>query len=163
MRPDWKVSFITFVFQYAYAPLSFDLDLVSEYHRAAFLGTDVGNRVLKTHLLQTVIKPFDWFEWYIWFKMAFKMSQEFPTASMNITEDFHILHSAYVYICYSILKAKTYNCLLNKHTHTHQQQLHWNKKQLGTSHRLLTVIWLAEALLLCAKFRPLRVIIFFFF
>ena len=62
--------------------------------------------------------------------MAFKMSQEFPTASMDITEDFHILHSAYVYICYSILKAKTYNWLPNTqthrhtHTHTHQQQLH---------------------------------------
>ena len=61
--------------------------------------------------------------------MAFKMSQEFPTASMDITEDFHILHSAYVYICYSILKAKTYNWLPNTqthrhtHTHTHQQQL----------------------------------------
>ena len=24
-RPDWKVSFITFVFQYAYAPMTFDL------------------------------------------------------------------------------------------------------------------------------------------
>ena len=35
------------------------------------------------------------------------MSQEFKTASLDITEDFHILHSAYVYICYSILKAKT--------------------------------------------------------
>ena len=34
------------------------------------------------------------------------MSQEFPTASVDITEDFHILHSAYIYICYSILKAK---------------------------------------------------------
>ena len=30
--------------------------------------------------------------------MAFKMSQEFPTASLNITEDIHILHSAYVYM-----------------------------------------------------------------
>ena len=39
--------------------------------------------------------------------MAFKMSQEFMTASLDITEDFHILHSAYVYICYSIFKAKT--------------------------------------------------------
>ena len=28
--------------------------------------------------------------------MAFTMSQEFPTASLDITEDFHILHSAYV-------------------------------------------------------------------
>ena len=56
--------------------------------------------------------------------MAFKMSQEFPTASLDITEDFHILHSAYVYICYSILKAKTYNWLPNTHTHTrtHDQQ-----------------------------------------
>ena len=34
------------------------------------------------------------------------MSQEFSTASSDITKDFHILHSAY--ICYSILKAKTY-------------------------------------------------------
>ena len=42
----------------------------------------------------------------------------FPTASLGIAEDFHILHSAYVYICYSILKAKTYNWLLT-HTHTH--------------------------------------------
>ena len=47
------------------------------------------------------MKPFDWFEWYMWLKMAFKMSQEIPT------KDFHVLHSAYVYICYSILQAKT--------------------------------------------------------
>ena len=40
--------------------------------------------------------------------MAFKMSQEFPTASLDITEDFNVLHSVYLYICYSILKAKTY-------------------------------------------------------
>ena len=51
------------------------------------------------------MKPFDWFEWYMWLKM----SQEFSTASMDITEDFYILHSAYVYICYSILNAETYN------------------------------------------------------
>ena len=50
--------------------------------------------------------------------MAFKMSQEFPT-TLDITEDFHILHSAYVYICYFILKAKTYNWLPNTRTHTH--------------------------------------------
>ena len=43
----------------------------------------------------------------MWLKMAFKMSQEFPTASLDIAEDFHILHGAYVYICYSILKAKS--------------------------------------------------------
>ena len=41
--------------------------------------------------------------------MAFKMSQEFPTASLDIIEDFHILQSTYVYICYSILKSKTSN------------------------------------------------------
>ena len=49
--------------------------------------------------------------------MAFKMSQEFPTASLDINDFFHILHSAYVYICYSILRAKTYNWLPNTHTH----------------------------------------------
>ena len=42
------------------------------------------------------------------------MSQEFPTASLDITEDFHILHSAYVCIRYSILEAKTYSNI----THT---------------------------------------------
>ena len=51
--------------------------------------------------------------------MAFKMSQEFPTTSLDITEDFHILHSAYIYICYSILKAKTYNWLPNTHARAH--------------------------------------------
>ena len=66
--------------------------------------------------------PFYWFKWYKWLKMAFKMSQEFPTASLDITEDFHFSHSAYVYVCYSILKAKTYNWLPNTHTHTHDQQ-----------------------------------------
>ena len=38
-------------------------------------------------------------------------------------DDFHILqYSAYVYICYSVLKVKTYNWLPNTHTHTHQLQ-----------------------------------------
>ena len=51
--------------------------------------------------------------------MAFKMSQEFPTASvLGYYRDFHILHNAYVYICYSILKAKTYNWLTHTQTHT---------------------------------------------
>ena len=27
----------------------------------------------------------------MWLKMAFKMSQEFPTASVDITEDFHVM------------------------------------------------------------------------
>ena len=64
--------------------------------------------------------------------MAFKMSQEFQTASMDITEDFHILHSAYVHICYSILKAKTCNWL-PKHTHTHTHTSN-NYKQKATGH-----------------------------
>ena len=98
---------------------------------------------------------------YMWLKMAFKMFQEFPTATLDITEDFLILRSAYVYVCYSILKAKTYNWLPNTHTHTHTHT--WlatttNKKQLGTSHLLLMVISLAQTLLSCAKFPPLRVI-----
>ena len=93
--------------------------------------------------------------------MVFKMSQEFPTTSLDITEDFHILCSAYINICYSILKAKTYNWLPNTHTHTHTHT--WpatttNKKQLSTSHRLLRVIWLAPTLVACTKFWPLWVI-----
>ena len=32
------------------------------------------------------MKPFYWFKWYKWLKMAFKMSQEFPTASLDITK-----------------------------------------------------------------------------
>ena len=62
------------------------------------------------------------------------MSQEFPTASLDITEDFHILHSAYVYICYSILKAKTYNWLPNTHTHTHTHMTSNNYKQKAIEH-----------------------------
>ena len=56
------------------------------------------------------------------------MSQEFPTASLDITEDIHILHSAYVYICYCILKAKTYNWLPNTHSNSN------NSKQKATGH-----------------------------
>ena len=174
MRPDWKVSFITLfcVFQYAYAPLTFDLDPVSGWHRAGYLSADVGKTIdcvltspftdsNKTHLcckfwlLSLDMKPFDWFERYLRPKMVFKMSQEYPTASLDITEDFRILHSAYVYICYWILKANTYNWL-HTHTHTHTQTT-TNKKQLGTSRRLIMVTWMAQTLS-CAKFRPLRVI-----
>ena len=53
----------------------------------------------------TDIKPL--LSWFKWLKMAYKISQEFPTASLDITKDFHILHNAYLYICYSIVKAKT--------------------------------------------------------
>ena len=67
-------------------------------------------------------------------------------------------HSAYVYICYSILKAKTYNWLPNTHTHTHAPATTTNKRQLGTVDRLLMVIWLAQTLLSCAKFWLLRVL-----
>ena len=65
--------------------------------------------------------------------MTFKMSQEFPTASMDITEDFYILHSAYVFVCYSIFIAKTYNWLPNTHTHTHTHTSN-NYKQKATGH-----------------------------
>ena len=60
---------------------------------------------------------------------------------------FYISHSAYLYVCYSILKAKTYNWLPNTHTHAHTNtHMHThtttttNKKQLGMSHHLLMVI-----------------------
>ena len=67
--------------------------------------------------------------------MAFKMSQEFPTTSLDITEDFYILHSAYVYICYSILKAKKKkkkkNWLPTTHTHTHMTSNNYKQKANG--------------------------------
>ena len=85
--------------------------------------------------------------------MACKMSQEFPTASLDVTEDFHILHSAYIYICYSIIRAETYNWLPNTHT---RPSTTTNKKQLGTSHLLLMVISLARTRLWCAKFRVIK-------
>ena len=88
--------------------------------------------------------------------MAFKMSQEFPTASLDITEDFHILYSAYVYIWYSILKAKTYNWLPNTHTHTHMTSNNYKQKATGHVTSLAKGISLAQTLLLCAKFRLLE-------
>ena len=66
--------------------------------------------------------------------MAFKMSQGFPTASLDITEDFHILYSANVNIGYSILKAKIYNWLPNTHTHTHTKKKQSHYKQIATGH-----------------------------
>ena len=101
------------------------------------------------------MKLFYWFKWYKWLKMAFKISQEYPTASLDITEDFHILHIAYVYICYSILKAKTYNWLPKTHTHTHMTRN--NYKQEATGH----VTSLANGHLTgsdAVKFRPLWII-----
>ena len=62
--------------------------------------------------------------------MAFKMTQEFSTAFLDITKDFHILHSAYICISYSILKAKTYNWLQNTHTRMTSN----NYKQKATGH-----------------------------
>ena len=82
------------------------------------------------HLLY--MKPFYWFKWYKWLKMAFKMSQEFPTASLNTAEDFQILPSAYVDICYSILKQKhTTGSLTHTHTHTHMTINNYKQKASG--------------------------------
>ena len=89
--------------------------------------------------------------------MAFKMSQEFPTASMDITKDFHILHSAYTVLTYTLVisssKQKyTTDSLTHTHTHTYTHtHTHTrararatatttNKNQLDTSHRLPMVI-----------------------
>ena len=78
------------------------------------------------------MKPFYLFKWYKGLKIAFKMTQKFLTASFDITRDFHILHSSYVYICYSILKTTTYNCLPNTHTHTHTHTHTRDQQQLQT-------------------------------
>ena len=104
------------------------------------------------------MKPFYWFQWYKWLKMDCKMSLVFLTASFDITEDFHILHSAYK-VTYTFvipsLKQKLTTVSLT-HTHTNPSTT-THKKQLGMSHLLLMVISLAQKLLLCAKFRPLWV------
>ncbi len=59
--------------------------------------------------------------------MAFKISQEFPTASLDITEYFHILHSAYyTFVIPSSKQKHTPGSLTHTHTHTHthdQRQL----------------------------------------
>ena len=74
------------------------------------------------------MKPFYWLKWYKWLKMAFKMSQEFPTASLDITDDFHIFYTVLTYtfvIPFSKQKHST-GSLTHTHTHTHthdQQQL----------------------------------------
>ena len=46
------------------------------------------------------MKPFYWFRWYEWLKMAFKMSQEFPTASLDIIK-FCII--CCYYVCFGLL------------------------------------------------------------
>ena len=85
--------------------------------------------------------------------MAFKISQEFPTASLDITEYFHILHSAYyTFVIPSSKQKHTPGSLTHTHTHTHTRPATTtNQKQLGTSHLLLMVISLAQTLLSCAK------------
>ena len=114
MRPDWKVSFnhINFV---SFRMLMHHWSSFRVTHRAGFVirqcwcwqnnwsctGNSPFTDCNKTHscckfwLHSLDMKPFEWCEWYLWPKMAFKMSEEFPTASLDITEDFCILHSAY--------------------------------------------------------------------
>ena len=70
------------------------------------------------------MKPFYWFKCYKWLKMACKMSQEFPTASLDITEDFRILQCLYTYtfVIPSSKQKHTTGSLTHTHTHTQQQQ-----------------------------------------
>ena len=82
------------------------------------------------------------------------MSQEFLIASTDITEDFQILRSAYVSICYSILKAKIYNWCPNTRTSN-------NYKQKATGH--ITSLANGEPRFSCAEFWLLQVTFFFFF
>ena len=119
------------------------------YWHAPFTDCNKTHFRCKFWLHSLDMKPFDWSEWYMWPKMAFKMSQEFPTASLDIKIFIFYWHRAY--ICYSILKTKTYNWLPNTHTHTHTSNS--NYKQKATGH----VISLANGHFTCAKFRPLRV------
>ena len=91
--------------------------------------------VLTTHLLWTHFCCKFWLIIVIQLKWHLKCPRNFqPTTSLDITKDFHILHSAYIYICYSILKAKTYNWLPNTHTHAHTRMTSNNYKQKATGH-----------------------------
>jgi len=69
------------------------------------------------------MKPFYWFQWYKWLKMDCKMSLVLLTTSFDITEDFHILHSAYkvtyTFVIPSLKQKLTTGSLT--HTHNHQQ------------------------------------------
>ena len=94
--------------------------------------------------------------------MACKMSQEFPTAALDITEDFHILQCLHIYLLmfipFSKQKHKTGSLThTHTHTHTHDHQQLQTKSNWARQHLLLMVISLAQKLLSCAKFRPLRV------
>ena len=105
MRPCWKLS-----------DFFFFMSVIDIWSRSSFRVTRLcmlpqcwcqqnnSDRVPTTRLLQTNkthfcckfrlhslhMKPFEWSELYLWPKMAFKMSHEFPAASWDITEDFHI-------------------------------------------------------------------------
>ena len=61
--------------------------------------------------------------------MAFKMSQEFPTASLDITEDFHILHSAYIYTF--VIPSSKQKHTTGSLTHTHMTSNNYKQKATG--------------------------------
>ena len=67
--------------------------------------------------------------------MALKISQEFPTASLDITEYFHILHSAYyTFVIPSSKQKHTPGSLTHTHTHTHTHTTSDNYKPNATGH-----------------------------
>ena len=87
--------------------------------------------------------------------MAFKMSQEFQTTPWILPKIF-LFYTVltHTFVIPSAKQKHTTGSLT--HTHTRPATT-TNKKQLGTSHRLLMVT-LAQKLLSCAKFQSLRVI-----
>ena len=172
-RPVWKVSFITFVFQYAYAPLTFDLDWSSFRVTPAVQASSLSQCLFRQNNWScTEISPFtdcnnslllQIFDSSIRYKAVsyrFKwLKNDVP--GRNFQPPPWILPK----IFYTVL---TYTFVIpfskQKHTtgsltHTHMTSNdRTNKKQLGTSHLLLMVISQAQTRLLCAKFRPIRVI-----
>ena len=63
--------------------------------------------------------------------MAFKMSQKFPTASLDITKDFHILHSAYVHTFVIPTSKQKHTTGSLTHTHTHMTCNNYKQKATG--------------------------------
>ena len=99
------------------------------------------------------MKQFDWSEWYYWPKMAFKMPQEFPTASLDTTKDFHILHSA-KHVILSSKQKHTTGSWTHTDTHSHTQQQQLQTKSNWACH----IAAKGQTLFSCAKFWPLQVI-----
>ena len=66
-------------------------------------------------------------------KMAFKMPQEFPTATLDITEDFHFFYTVltFSFVIPSSKQKHTTGSLTRTHTHTDMTSNNYKQKATG--------------------------------